>query len=156
MAPIDGGIRMRLPPLVFALGYAGLIPFVADPLWLSVAPGSAPPWLDRVWLVYAGLIASFMAGSFWGMALIVVEGPAGKLGMAMSAGLMLLAWAALMLPFRAALIGLSGVYALLVLAEIWRERTIDPLSGYFTLRASLTAGVLLTIAWRLLLHPAPR
>jgi hypothetical protein len=144
---------MKLPPLVFVLGYAGLLPFLADPLWLSLAPASAPAWLDRAWLTYAGLLASFMAGSFWGMALIVVEGPAGKLGMALSGLLMLLAWGCLMLPFRAALIGLAIVFGLLVLAEIWRERTIDPLSGYFTLRASLTAGVLLCFAWRLLLHP---
>lgn len=145
---------MKLPPLVFVLGYSGLLPFLADPLWLSVSPATAPAWLDHVWRMYAGMIASFMAGSFWGMALIVVEGPAGKLGMAMSGALMLLAWASLVLPFRASLVGLAVVFLLLVLAEIWRERTIDPLSGYFTLRASLTAGVLVCIAWRLLLQPA--
>jgi hypothetical protein len=39
-----------------------------------------------------------------------------------------------------------------VLSEIWRERTLDPLSGYFTMRVTLTAGVLLMIGWRLMLH----
>jgi hypothetical protein len=85
------------------------------------------------------------------MALLVAEGPSGIAGMAMSAVLMLLAWAALLLPFRESLYALSAVFVLLVLAEVWRERTIDPLSGYFTLRATLTIGVLATIAWRLLL-----
>lgn len=139
---------MRLPPLVFVLGYAGLIPFLAGPIWLTFSPQTVPPWLDRLWLLYAGLIAAFMAGTFWGMALLVVEGPAGKLGMVMSGALMLLDFGALALPFRHALFGLAGVFVLLVLAEIWRERTIDPLSGYFSLRATLTLGVLVTIAWR--------
>lgn len=145
---------MKLPPLVFALGYIGLLPFLADPLWLSLAPGSAPPWLDSLWQIYAAMIACFMAGSFWGMAMVVIEGPAGKLGAALSALPVALAWACLLLPFRESMLGLGGVFLLLVLAEIWRERTIDPLSGYFTLRASLTAGVVISIAWRLLLQPA--
>jgi hypothetical protein len=142
---------MRLPPMVFLLGYAGLIPFLIGPAWLTFSPLTAPPWLDHVWLLYAGLIASFMAGTFWGMALLVAEGPQGQLGMALSGLLMLLAWAALALPFRLSLFALAGVFVLLVLAEIWRERTIDPLSGYFTLRATLTVGVLATIAWRVML-----
>ena len=142
---------MRLPPMVFALGYAGLIPFLAGPAWLSISPQTAPPWLDHLWLLYAGLIAAFMAGTFWGMALLVAEGPNGKIGMALSGLLMLLAWGALALSFRHSLFALAGVFVLLVLAEIWCERTIDPLSGYFTLRATLTLGVLATIAWRVML-----
>jgi hypothetical protein len=142
---------MRLPPLVYLLGYAGLIPFLAGPVWLSLAPGSAPPWLDRLWLMYAAMIASFMSGTFWGMALLVAEGPNGKAGMALSGALMLLAWGALALPFHQSLYALAAVFVLLVAAEVWRERVLDPLSGYFTLRATLTAGVLLTIGWRLLL-----
>ncbi|MDE0853392.1 MAG: DUF3429 domain-containing protein [Nevskia sp.] len=142
---------MKLPPLVYALGYAGLIPFLAGPVWLSFAPQSAPPWLDHLWLLYAAMIASFMSGTFWGMSLLVAEGPNGMIGMAMSAVLFLLSWGALALPFRLCLFALAGVFVLLVAAEVWRERTIDPLSGYFTLRASLTIGVLLTIAWRVIL-----
>ena len=142
---------MKLPPLVFALGYAGLIPFLVGPAWLSFAPQSAPPWLDHLWLLYAAMIASFMAGTFWGMSLLVAEGPNGMLGMALSALLFMLAWGALALPFRPSLFALAGVFVLLVAAEVWRERTIDPLSGYFTLRATLTIGVLLTIAWRVML-----
>ena len=142
---------MRLPPMVFVLGYAGLIPFLLGPAWLTFSPQTAPPWLDRVWLLYAGLIAAFMAGTFWGMALLVAEGPNGKIGMAMSGVLMLLAWGSLALSFRGSLYALAAVFVLLVLAEIWRERVLDPLSGYFTLRATLTLGVLATIAWRVML-----
>jgi hypothetical protein len=142
---------MRLPPLVYVLGYAGLIPFLIGPAWLTWSPQTAPAWLDHLWLLYAAMIASFMAGTFWGMALLVAEGPNGMAGMAMSGLLLLLAWGSLALPFRGALFALAGVFVLLVLAEIWRERTLDPLSGYFTLRASLTFGVLVTIGWRVAL-----
>ena len=142
---------MRLPPLVFALGYTGLIPFLIGPLWLTLSPLTAPPWLDHLWLLYAAMIASFMAGTFWGMSLLVAEGPNGMIGMALSAVLFLLSWATLALSFRLCLFALAGVFVLLVAAEVWRERTIDPLSGYFTLRATLTLGVLATIAWRVVL-----
>lgn len=142
---------MRLPPLIYVLGYSGLIPFIAGPLWLTLAPASAPEWLDRVWLDYVAMIASFMAGTLWGMAIFTAEGPNGLFGMALSTVLMLLAWAAMALPFKTALIALAVVFVLLVLAEIWRERVLDPLSGYFLLRVSLTTGVLICIVWRLLL-----
>lgn len=141
----------RLPLLVFALGYAGLLPFVAGPLWLSVRPESVPAWLDGFWLSYAAMIASFMAGTLWGLALPTSEGPNGLAGMALSTMLMLLAWLAAALPFALAIPALAVVFVLLVVAEIWRERVLDPLSGYFGLRVSLTVGVLVCLLWRWLL-----
>ena len=98
----------RLPLLVFALGYSGLLPFIAGPLWLTVMPGSAPVWLDSLWISYAALIASFMAGTLWGLALPTSEGPNGLIGMAISTVLMLLAWGAASLPFAWALPALAA------------------------------------------------
>ena len=141
----------RLPLLVFALGYSGLLPFIAGPLWLTAMPASAPVWLDSLWISYAALIASFMAGTLWGLALPTSEGPNGLIGMAISTGLMLRAWVANALPFASAILALAAVFVLLVIAEIWRERVLDPLSGYFSLRVSLTFGVLVCLAWRWLL-----
>ena len=140
---------MKLPPLIFALGYAGLIPFFAGPAWLSLAPATVPDWLDALWLSYVALIAAFMAGTFWGMAMFTAEGPEGQLGMVMSTVLMLLAWLATALPLKLELFALIGVFLLLALAEVWRERVLDPLSGYFRLRITLTVGVCIAIAWRL-------
>jgi hypothetical protein len=139
---------MKLPPLVTLLGYAGLLPFIVEPLWLTISPQSAPVWLDHVWLKYAGLMAAFMAGTFWGLALIVIENPAGLFGLLLSAALMLLAWFAVLLPFRPALLALAVVFALLGAAEIWRERTLDPVGSYFRLRMVLTGGVLICLVWR--------
>lgn len=141
---------MRLPLVVTLMGYVGLIPFVAGPLWLTVAPATAPAWLDPVWLNYVTLIAAFLAGTFWGFALPAIEGPAGILGLAIASGLLLLTWLAMSLPSLQLLL-LSVVFLLLLLADFWRERTLDTIPGYFRLRALLTIGAIGTIAWRMML-----
>lgn len=142
---------MKLPRLVLLLGYCGLIPFFVGPAWLSFAPESAPPDLDQAWLLYGAMIASFMAGTFWGLALVVIENPAGIAGLIIAAILMLLAWLALLMPFSYSLWTLALVFVLLGVAELWRERTLDPMGTYLRLRLVLTAGVLVALGWRLLL-----
>jgi len=142
---------MRLPWMISALGYAGLIPFLAGPLWLMLAPDTAPPWLDRGWWMYVSLIAVFLAGTFWGFALPAAMGLAGMLGILMASALMLLSWVALMLPFKTSLYLLALVFLLLLLADFWRERTLDTIPGYFMMRTVLTVGVLIAIVWRLAL-----
>lgn len=142
---------MRLPLIVSLLGYAGLLPFVAGPLWLTLAPDSAPAWLDQVWIDYVTLVAAFLAGTFWGFALPAVQGPNGLLGMFIAALLMLATWLTMSLAFKFQLLALAAVFALLLLADFWRERTLDTLPGYFLLRTTLTAGAIAAIAWRLLL-----
>src|SRR5690349_17129261 len=122
---------MRLPLIVSLLGYAGLLPFVAGPLWLTLAPGSAPAWLDQVWINYVTLLAAFLAGTFWGFALPAIQGPDGLLGMFIAAVLMLLIWLTMTLSFKVQLLSLAVVLALLLLADFWRERTLDTLPGYF-------------------------
>src|SRR5512139_4041881 len=89
---------MRLPAIVVVMGYLGLVPFVAGPLWLTVAPESAPAWLDHAWRSYVTLIAAFLAGTFWGFALPAIEGPAGVAGLLIASLLLLVIWAAMSLP----------------------------------------------------------
>jgi hypothetical protein len=137
---------MRLPRLVIALAYAGLLPFLTGPLWIML--GTPPAWLDHAWIAYVVLIAAFLAGTFWGFALPASEGPEGLLGLLIASLLMLLTWGAMILPFRESLLALSAVFFLLLLADFWRERTLGTVEGYFTLRTTLTVGVLLAIAWR--------
>lgn len=139
---------MRLPRLVVLLGYAGLAPFLVGPLWLTFAPASAPAWLDRAWLEYVTLVAAFLAGTFWGFALPAVEGPNGQLGLFIASMLLLLTWITMVLPgYQLYLLAL--VFLLQLLADLWRERTLDTLPGYFRLRSTLTIGAIATIAWRI-------
>lgn len=145
---------MRLPRLLYGLGYAGLIPFLIGPAWITFSPDTTPPWLDLAWKQYAGMIAAFMAGSFWGLALLASEGPEGKFGLLIATVLACLAWAAMVLPFNDELHALIFVFLAQLLAEFWRERVLDPMSGYFVMRITLTLGVLVSIVWRLMLRPA--
>lgn len=142
---------MRLPMIVTLMGYAGLIPFLAGPLWLTASPGSAPAWLDSVWINYVTLLAAFLAGTFWGFALPAIQGPAGIFGMFIAAVLMLLTWVGMSFTGSYRLYALAVVFLLLLIADFWRERTLDTLPGYFALRSTLTAGAIAALAWRLAL-----
>ena len=53
-----------------------------------------------------------------------------------------------LLDFTWQLAGLALVFLLLLLADLWRERTLDTIGGYFRLRSALTAGVIVAIGWR--------
>lgn len=140
---------MRLPPFVIALGIAGLLPMLIGPAWWAVSPQTAPHLLDHLWILYGALIASFMAGTFWGFALPAVEGTEGLIGVVIASLLMLLTWVAMALPYQAALYGLIGVFLLLLLADFWRERTLGSVIGYFVLRTGLTLGAIAALGWRL-------
>lgn len=142
---------MRLPPIVVLLGYAGLVPFVIGPLWLTVAPASAPAWLDAAWIGYVTLLAAFLAGTFWGFALPAIEGPSGVLGMFIASLLLLITWVTMVVAPAYQLPLLVLVFLLQLLADYWRERTLDTIPGYFKLRATLTVGAIAAIAWRLVL-----
>ena len=142
---------MKLPPLVFLLGFAGLAPCLIGPLWLSVAPQSVPPWLDHLWLQWIALVASFMAGTFWGFSAPAAQGRDGMIGLLVASALMLLTWASTALPFKAAIAALAAVFALQIAAEVWRERALDTIPGYFRLRALLTVGAVAALLWRLAL-----
>jgi hypothetical protein len=146
---------MRLPLIVTLLGYAGLLPFVAGPAWLTFAPATAPAWLDPFWINYVTLLAAFLAGTFWGFALPAVQGPAGMLGIFIASMLMLLTWLAMSLAFGVRLYALAVVFLLLLIADFWRERTLDTLPGYFALRSTLTVGAIATIAWRIAMSNLP-
>lgn len=146
---------MRLPLIVQVMGYAGLIPFVAGPLWLQVSPATAPAWLDAMWIDYVTLLAAFLAGTFWGFALPAVQGPEGVLGAFIAAVLMILTWFTMPLPFGYRLYAIAVVLLLLLIADFWRERTLDTIPSYFLLRTTLTAGSVAMIAWRIAMSHFP-
>lgn len=139
---------MRLPFVVICFGYAGLVPFLLAPAWLTFSPGTAPEWIDAVWLSWCALVAAFMSGTMWGFALPACEGAEGKAGLLMSMVPMLLVWIATALALRPALAMLAATYLLLLAVDFWRERVLGTVEGYFTLRVTLTVGVLVAIAWR--------
>lgn len=143
---------MKLPPLVFVLGFAGLVPCFVDPLWLLISPMSAPAWLDAAWLSYLALVAAFMAGTFWGFSAPAAQGRDGMIGLLIASALVLVSWVSLLLPFEAAVVAFAIVYAVQLAAEVWRERALDTIPGYFKLRVQLTIGVVAALMLRFFLR----
>jgi hypothetical protein len=141
---------MKLPKLVFLLGYAGLLPCFAGPVWIA-STGGATSWLDHAWLMYIALVASFMAGTFWGFSAPAAQGRDGMIGLLIASGLLLVTWIAMVLPFKAAVASLAGVFVLQIAAEVWRERALDTIPGYFKLRLQLTIGAVAALLLRLVI-----
>jgi hypothetical protein len=136
---IEAGKR-PLPTGLAALGYAGLIPFVASVLAIVTLDGEARQFAVRALVAYGAVILSFLGAVHWGLLLRQADaaGPARLLiGVLPS----LAGWAALLLPDRHAL-------ALLVVAFgafwLYEHRVVGPAflpPGYLDLRRQLSLAV---------------
>lgn len=119
------------------LGLAGLLPFVAGALALALldAPG-LKAWAGTALTAYGALIATFLGGIHWGLAMQDVQPVNVRLGWGVSPSL--LAWVALMLPVG---MGLPWLAVLLVTCYAV-DRTLYAsagLSGWLGLRLQLTS-----------------
>lgn len=119
------------------LGLGGLLPFLAGAVALVVldAPG-LKTWAATALVAYAALIATFLGGIHWGLAMRGVQPVTARLGWGVSPSL--LAWVAVMLP---ASIGLS-LLALLLVTCYAADRKLYAsagLSGWLGLRLQLTS-----------------
>lgn len=145
---------MQMPvepsPTARKLGYAGLLPFVgaAAGTWLLQAPG-LQAWAGVALLTYGAVIATFLGGLHWGLAMRGPEPVNTRLvwGVVPS----LVAWVALMLPLGAGLL----VVAALLASCYAVDRVLyasGGLAGWLTLRLQLTAVAVascVTGAWAL-------
>ena len=121
---------------VLRLGYAGLIPFVVNALLLFLVQDDVHPYVTIALTAYAALIASFLGGIHWGLALL--ESSALRTfhliwGVTPS----LLAWIAVVMPAYA---GLPVLALVLVLCYLVDRKTWPPagLRQWMTLRFRLT------------------
>ena len=119
------------------LGLAGLLPFAAGALALAVleAPGLRA-WAATALVAYGALIATFLGGIHWGLAMRGVQPVNLRLGWGVSPSL--LAWIALLLPVSAGL----WLLAVLLLACYAVDRSLYAsagLSGWLGLRLQLTS-----------------
>lgn len=118
-----------------ALGYAGLLPFVAA----VVAAGWAPPaWRGQALsalAAYGAVITSFLGGVHWGVAFMVPERATHRFGWGVVPSV--LAWAALLLPLAWSL----ALLAALLVACLAVDRRVYPkyrLEQWLPLRWRLT------------------
>jgi Protein of unknown function (DUF3429) len=117
-------------PLAQALGYAGLLPFVAGALLAGQGLAGAA-WL----LTYAASIVSFLGGIHWGLALREPQPRSASLLWGVTPSL--LAWVALLLPAGAGLLVSAG--ALVTCYAVDRRLYArEQLSGWLGLRLRLT------------------
>ncbi|MEL6365801.1 MAG: DUF3429 domain-containing protein [Pseudomonadota bacterium] len=142
--------RPPIPASAAALGYSGLLPFLAG----AAALWSGPPWasLAGQWLLaYAAVILSFMAGVRWGLGMREDDADAGAL--ALSVVPSLIGWAMLVpdavlapvfggaLPLAVRLLACAAAFILLWRWDLHAVRTGGAPGWYGALRTRLTVVV---------------
>ncbi len=132
--------QARPPAVAQVLGYAGLLPFVAASMAVWLLPPPAQGWAVQGLAAYAALIATFLGGIHWGLALRAPQPPLiwWLWGVLPS----LLAWAALLAQpvwgARPALVALAATLLLCLLVDS-RVYPKQGLAGWLGLRLRLTA-----------------
>lgn len=129
-----------LAPAVAALGYAGLLPFVACVLGIAVLDGEPRQFAVRALVAYGAVILSFLGAVHWGLLLRATQ---ARVQRQLVVGVLpsLAAWAALLLQDRHALAALAVAFGVFWLYE-HRVAGLDLLpADYLRLRRSLSLAV---------------
>jgi hypothetical protein len=126
-----------------ALGYAGLLPFIAfsSAVIAGVTIGPVDPLAALV--AYGACIASFLGGIAWGAA---VERHGGGLEYTWSVLPSLVAWAALLMPASAALLTLIAAFAAALMHDYANLRAGRLPLWFWRLRVQLSLVVAVTLA----------
>lgn len=136
----------RSPRLVSLLACAGVLPFAAGALYLIVpfGPGYFYPLAATALGWWAVIILSFMAGSFWGMAVAGQVDPVLLIGSNIAA---ILGWAALIaLPSPWIPVAITALFALLLLLD-WRAWATGQVPlFYLRLRMAITSAAVLCLS----------
>ncbi|WP_420428418.1 DUF3429 domain-containing protein [Algiphilus sp.] len=129
--------------LVWILGLAGLIPMAAGAFAPALPPAMAVP-LQAAALSYGAIIAAFMAGTHWGLALYAPgdAAPDGRLLLAIVAALA--AWGITFLSKTPAGLALTALFAALFCMDAWMARRGLHAIDYWRLRQILSAGAALS------------
>ena len=131
--------KTAIPPYPLLLGLAGLIPFWALAIGLSMhgALGVVPAQLDMALATYGAIIVSFLGGIRWGLA--VPTGDAGR-NYAFSVVPSLVGWALLAAPEPWRLAGLGMVALALGPIDLGLVRSGMAPAWFGTLRIILSVG----------------
>ena len=128
-------------PLIFFLGHAGLLPFVALAAAIWLLPADAARVAVLALAAYGATIVSFLGGIHWGLGFQMGDA-APRLHFVWGITTPLLAWAALLLPAWAGLVLLSVA----LLACLAVDRNSYPATGlarWLPLRLRLTVVAVL-------------
>lgn len=134
--------RSAPPAVAWALGLAGLIPFVAGAAWLLLAPGE--PLAPRALAAYGAVIVSFLGGIHWGL-VMARPGAAATAPLVWGVVPSLIAWPALLLPPAWSLALLAAALVLCFMVDRRRYPALG-LAAWLPLRALLSAAAALSCA----------
>lgn len=129
----------------YVLGFAGLLPFWTITVALYWPGAERWPFLPVALTTYAGLIASFLGGIYWGLALR--HGQLGQLWWSVLPAI--LVWFLSFLPFKQEVSALILLFLLLLLVEGFWLRRASEWCWFWRLRQYLTFFVCaaLALAW---------
>ena len=140
-----------LPPSASALGYGGLVPFVAAVLGIALLDGEQRALAVRALLAYGAVILSFLGAVHWGL---VLARPPADAARRLLAGVLpaLAGWVALLLPARFGLALLVVAFGAFWLYEhrVLGEKRLP--ASYLGLRRSLTLGACAMLTLGLIAH----
>jgi hypothetical protein len=132
------------------LGYAGLLPFLGATAILAVgADARASQLAVDVMRYYAAVIASFLGAVHWGVAMTSAGGRRARLRWGVMPAL--LAWALLLVPPDAALVGFALLFAAILVVDVRLLPLLD--EHYRQLRVRLSTVVIATLLLTALLMP---
>jgi Protein of unknown function (DUF3429) len=141
-------VVFTLPATAKALGYAGLLPFIASAAACWFIQGDAKAFAQQALLTYGAVIVSFLGAVHWGVALAQRNLASGPYAWSITPAL--LAWLALFLPFSsgAVLLSLALIACWLVDKQTLHSQVFG--EAYLQLRTHLTiVAMLCVIAGRL-------
>ena len=133
-----------MPP-AFLLGWAGVMPFA----FLAVATAARwrlPLSADAALLAYGAAILSFMGGAQWGLTMRAGDGSEqGWRGYGVAVSPSLVAWVAMLLPWRLGLVILAVGFVVLLAYDLWTVRRGYAPHWYGQLRWQLTTAVVILL-----------
>ena len=128
-----------IPTAARALGYGGVVPFLAAAINVAAGGPLAPATALTVFLYYAAIILSFLGGIRWGASVNDEQRLVRELGLSVVPSLW--AFACLLLPGSSDAVWflLAGFVAMGIADSIWRPASMPPWMR--RLRIQLTAAV---------------
>lgn len=140
-------VRPHIPTVVLALGWAGVLPFVALSAVAIIGPREWTATAAVLLVSYGAIILGFMGGAQWGLEMSKGgEQPTGATGYAASVVPALVAFAATALPFRGAAAVLIAGFAGLLAYDLWRVQAGVGPRWYGALRWQLTLAVVTALS----------
>ncbi len=145
----ETAMTSRMPPFVYLLGVAGLIPFVACGI-AALSPGSSQGAGLIALIGYAAVVLGFLGGVHWGLVLAPAASPLlQRARLVLGVAPALIGWLALVLAVMASpefglAVVIVGYIATVVVESRWARLEVLP-GGYMALRWGVSVVVIITL-----------